>query len=114
MRRALVLLMLVIACSAPLSTQIDVERVIDGDTFVTRTGERIRLAGINAPERGEPHYLDATIALRSKLIGSQVTIDRLKRDKYDRVVACVYADGKSVDNWMIDFGYARKWIGVTC
>lgn len=51
-------------------------RVIDGDTFdlcQAGTCERIRLCGINAPERHEPGYEAARQALREMVRGAQVT-----------------------------------------
>ena len=30
-----------------------VQRVIDGDTFVTEEGETVRLANVDAPEKGK-------------------------------------------------------------
>ena len=29
-----------------------VQRIIDGDTFITSTGNKVRLANVNAPEKG--------------------------------------------------------------
>ncbi|KKK77835.1 hypothetical protein LCGC14_2849630, partial [marine sediment metagenome] len=66
------------------------------------------------PERGEHGYLAATIALQSQVRSRVVDLDILYRDKYDRVVACVYVNGRSIDQFMIDNEYARAWRGVQC
>ena len=29
-----------------------VQKVVDGDTFITSTGKKVRLANVNAPEKG--------------------------------------------------------------
>lgn len=42
-----------------------VTRVIDGDTVVLESGERVRLLGIDAPERGETGAAAATAQLRA-------------------------------------------------
>ncbi len=38
------------------TTSAIVSRVIDGDTIKLQEGERVRLLGIDAPERGQPYY----------------------------------------------------------
>lgn len=38
----------------PLRLPVQVIRVLDGDTLELRGGERLRLAGIDAPEKGQP------------------------------------------------------------
>src|SRR3989344_4938496 len=37
----------------------EVTRVIDGDTLELSTGEKVRLLGINTPEKGSTNYLEA-------------------------------------------------------
>jgi len=69
--------------------------------IVCRNGrtERVRLLGINAPERGTPGALEATAALR-RLIGDLVElrpdgVDKLKRDRWGRLLAWVFRDGRN-------------------
>ena len=52
---------------------IPVLRVIDGDTFVTTGSQRVRLFGIDTPERGEECYREATTRLR-ELAGGAVRV----------------------------------------
>jgi endonuclease YncB( thermonuclease family) len=40
-------------------TSFKVQRIIDGDTFVLSTGERVRLIGIDTPERNEYYFQEA-------------------------------------------------------
>jgi len=96
----------------PKATGVLVSRVIDGDTFVTTEGERIRLAGINAPERGEAGSAEATAALGEFIAGRLLTLEQTSTDKYGRTVACVYRGSRSVDNYMKK--YAEAWKGVRC
>ena len=75
-----------------------VTRVIDGDTF--KTGSRknpVRLANVDAPEKGRRGAASATQALKQLIQGKEVTIDTVARDSYGRSVANVKADGKSVN-----------------
>lgn len=68
-----------------------VQRVIDGDTFIVRNrvlgSQYVRLAGINAPERGQRGYGQAK-SLLAKMTGRVVTIEPVGRS-YGRIVARV-------------------------
>ena len=78
-----------------------VTRVIDGDTFTTASRKHpIRLANVDAPEKGQPGGAKATQDLRELLQGKQVEIDTVARDKYGRSVANVKHGGKSVNRAM--------------
>jgi micrococcal nuclease len=76
--------------------QGSVTRVVDGDTLRVRidgSAERVRLIGINAPERGECFYARATELLQSLTQGRVVTVQgdstQRPRDRYGRLLAYV-------------------------
>jgi len=76
-----------------------VSRVIDGDTFLTRSRKHpVRLANVDAPERGTRGGTQATNHLRALIQGKQVQINTVARDSYGRAVANVKVAGKSVNN----------------
>lgn len=78
-----------------------VTRVIDGDTFETASRKNpVRLANVDAPEKGQAGAAKATAALRNLIQGKEVFIDTVARGKYARSVANVKADGKSVNRAM--------------
>ncbi len=78
-----------------------VTKIIDGDTFETASRRHpVRLANVDAPEKGEPGGASATRALRDMIEGERVTIETVARDKYGRSVARVKAKGKSVNRAM--------------
>ena len=91
--------------------------VIDGDTFNTTSGERIRLADINAPEQGESGYYEARDFLISSVYDKQVylDIDDISRtDPYGRLVCVVYVDYnstyvKNVNKALLVEGVAVTW-----
>ena len=75
-----------------------VTRVTDGDTFVTGSRKNfVRLANVNAPEKGSRGAGAATQALRNLVLGQTVYIETVARDKYGRSVAKVKADNRSVN-----------------
>ncbi len=78
-----------------------VTKVIDGDTFETSSRKNpVRLAKVDAPEKGEPGAAKATDALRKMIQGEEVSIDTVARDSYGRSVANVKVGGKSVNKAM--------------
>lgn len=68
---------------------VTVQYVVDGDTFVTASGMRVRLAGIDAPEITAPLGLQAKQCLEALIEGKRVKIKLLDTDKYGRQVAQV-------------------------
>lgn len=83
-----------------------VKRVIDGDTLTTGSRKRsVRLANVNAPEKGQRGSVAAMKALAAIVKGKEVTIDTVARDKYGRSVAHVKAGGRSVNAAMRRKGY---------
>lgn len=93
-----------------------VVRVIDGDTILLSTGEKVRFIGVDTPETVDPRkpveYLgkEATEYNR-KLVGSnkvRLEFDVQERDKYGRLLAYVYLpDGTFVNAELVKNGYAR-------
>jgi micrococcal nuclease len=75
-----------------------VTKVIDGDTFMTSSRKNpIRLANVNAPEKGTRGAATATQALRNLVLGETVSVETVARDKYGRSVANVKANNRSVN-----------------
>ncbi|MBI2203334.1 MAG: thermonuclease family protein [Candidatus Rokubacteria bacterium] len=72
-----------------------VVRVWDGDTF-DAGDERVRLRGVDAPERGSPGADAAARRLRELLRQGPVTIVPRAEDAYGRTVADVYVAGVNV------------------
>ena len=86
-----------------------VTHIVDGDTFDIEGDERVRLIGIDTPERGEKYYRESTEYLRSLVDGKRVRLkkDVSKRDRYGRLLRHVYVDDVWINKKMIEDGYAR-------
>jgi len=72
-----------------------VTNVIDGDTFDIATGDRIRLADVDCPERWEPGFHEATLTLTSMIGNKRIHLDvddLYVYDPYSRLVCMVYVD----------------------
>lgn len=84
--------------------------VVDGDTIDVSGMGRIRLVGVNTPERGEPGYREAKDFMKSMCLSRtvQLDIDDAKRhDKYGRVLAVVYVNGVNINRELLRMGYAE-------
>ncbi len=78
-----------------------VTRVIDGDTFETASRKQpVRLARVDAPEKGQPGASQATKDLRTLIYRKEVLVDTVAKDTYGRSVANVKDDGRSVNQQM--------------
>jgi endonuclease YncB( thermonuclease family) len=66
--------------------------VDDGDTFVLQNGIKIRLIGVNAPDRGEMKYSEALEVLSEFILDKKVYLeyDRYQDDKFARSLAWVW------------------------
>jgi micrococcal nuclease len=82
----------------------ELSRIVDGDTIECRRIGRIRLIGMDTPEAGqEPFGEMATRALRTLLSDATTVVlerDVEFRDRYERMLAYVWADGHMV-NWAL-------------
>ncbi len=78
-----------------------VTKVIDGDTFRTNMRKHpVRLANVDTPEKNQAGFSKAKNALKNLIQGETVTIDTKARDIYNRAVANVKIENKSVNNAM--------------
>ncbi len=77
-----------------------VVKITDGDTLYVLDANykdhKIRLAGIDAPERRQAYGLASRKHLASIVAGKQVRIEYQKRDRYGRIVGKVLHDGIDV------------------
>jgi endonuclease YncB( thermonuclease family) len=71
-----------------------VVHVADGDTLTVlddqRQQHKVRLAGIDAPERGQPFGKRATTELASLTKNKRVIVDWTKADRYRRIIGVVW------------------------
>ena len=98
----------IICCSDCM--EIDVDYVIDGDTFQSANA-RIRLFGVDTPERGDACFAEATQRLK-ELAGDTVRVEFGPRqeDRYGRILFYVYTDeGESIDEMLVREGFAEAW-----
>jgi micrococcal nuclease len=105
-----VLVAVIVACCGgfSLAAAEKVSRVIDGDTVQLDDGRKLRYAGINAPEEGEPYHHESTQA-NNLLVGNKevdLEFGRSKTDKHERLLAYVYVGRVFVQAEMVKQGWA--------
>lgn len=93
---------------------VEVVRVVDGDTLDVRSAQtelRVRLFGVDTPERDEACFEEATDRLEA-LAGEQVQLlpDQRLTDTFDRELRYVYsAEGTLIDEQLVAEGFGYAW-----
>lgn len=92
-----------------------VSRVVDGDTlYLEGLSTRIRLWGVDAPERSEQGYDDATETLAALVASERLSCKHVDTDTYGRIVArCYFGDGRDLSEAMIRSGTAEEYLRFT-
>jgi len=109
----IIALLLTVSCKVNVLTG-EVVRVADGDTFTllvdNNTQVRVRLYGIDCPERGQPYNRVATEHLKQLLAKGNVRVKKMDTDRYDRTIGIVYAGGINVNESLLAAGLAWHYI----
>lgn len=89
-----------------------VTKVIDGDTLELNSSEKVRLLGVNAPEKGEPYYAEAKKRLEQLVLNKTVLMERddEDRDRYGRMLRYVYIGDEMVNLVLLEEGYATLYV----
>jgi endonuclease YncB( thermonuclease family) len=101
------------AAAAEQAARWAVFHVVDGDTIDVRaadgTEERVRIVGIDTPERGECGFGEASSAMSRLVLGEQVDLvagARDDRDRYGRILRYVDVGGVDAGLSLIQQGLA--------
>jgi len=89
---------------------VHIDRVIDGDTFVTNN-QSVRLLGINSPEKGELYYDEAKELLELLVLNETVRLEfgKDKYDRYNRILAYVFLNGENINLKLVEKGLANYY-----
>ncbi len=92
-------------------TSATIDDVIDGDTVDLDNGDRVRLIGINTPEREQPFYTEAANFLKNRLNGKRVEIefDQESTDQYGRTLAYIWLGDVLVNQEILSQGLANTY-----
>lgn len=114
---SIVILFVLIGCKSSPLLSLSTEKVLhgqvidvlDGDTVKLRSDwhiYKIRLAGIDAPEKQQAYGVQSKIYLDHLIADKDVSIKVLSCDQYGRYVGKIYLNGKDINGEMIRSGYA--------
>lgn len=105
--------------TSSFTLQGTVTSVVDGDTVDVRLAggkrERVRMIGIDTPERGTCYAAQATAAARRLAQGKRVTLEgdvtQARRDRYNRLLAYVrLSEGGDLGAQLIRGGFGRVYV----
>jgi len=118
MKRIIIPVVAAIISSAALADIAGRASVIDGDTIEIH-GQRIRLHGIDAPEKGQPCFdamskpyrcgQIAAMALDEFIGVSPVQCRERDVDRYGRTVADCSVRGEDIELWLVRNGHAMAY-----
>ena len=111
MGKALACLLLALACAAHAETVTGrVVGVADGDTITVldadKVQHKIRLAGIDAPEKRQAFGNVSKQSLVDMVDGQSVAVEWVKVDRYGRKVGKVLVDGADANLIQVERGFA--------
>ena len=111
----LFLIILIALFSLSAQTEIirgKVIKIADGDTLTLLTDSnkkiKIRLAGIDTPERKQSFGNTAKNALAKLVFHKKILIEKQTKDRYGRTIGVVFLNNKNVNNELVRQGMA--WV----
>ncbi|MCA9070602.1 MAG: thermonuclease family protein [Planctomycetaceae bacterium] len=88
--------------------------ISDGDTLTILDADKkqhkIRLHGIDSPEKGQPFGDRAKHALSEKVFKKRILAVKTDLDRYGRTVAEVYVDDRLINQEMVSEGWAWHYV----
>lgn len=120
MKHVLLIFSLFIAVSAQADIKGRVVAVTDGDTIkvldANNVEHKVRLTGIDAPERGQPFGTVSRDNLASMVAGKEVLVESTKKDRYGRTLGKIWVQpsdcptcGKTLDANLAQVTAGTAW-----
>jgi endonuclease YncB( thermonuclease family) len=113
MMKYIVWLLLSLLFVADKSVKGKVVKVTDGDTVTVLTSnhkqEKVRLDGIDAPEKGQDYAEKSKQYLSSLVAGRIVRVKYKSKDRYGRILGTVYVGNLNVNEAMVREGLAWQY-----
>ncbi len=88
--------------------EVFVSRVIDGDTIEAEE-KKIRLVGINTPEKKEKCFEEAKEFLEELVLGKKIGLKGKEKDRYGRILGSICVNEKSVNKKLLEEGFAHYY-----
>ncbi len=90
---------------------VKITRVIDGDTVELEGGKRLRLIGIDSPEKGDCYSQEATNKASELLESQEVTLEKdvSETDRYGRLLRYIWKGETLINEQLVKEGYASSY-----
>ncbi len=85
-------------------------RVLDGDTVELQGGEKIRLLGINTPEKNMFYFEEAKLFLEKLVLNKSVGFELKDTDKYGRWLGYIFVGDKMINEKILNEGLASLYV----
>ena len=102
----------ILSKSSSNKTLATVARVIDGDTFELANGKKVRLLGVDAPEKNKYFYSEAKEKLKELIENKNVFLesDVINSDSSGRLLRYVFVGDTFVNLEMVRQGFANVYV----
>ncbi|MDX9970771.1 MAG: thermonuclease family protein [Candidatus Gracilibacteria bacterium] len=99
------------------SEKVVVVNIVDGDTIDVKNQnnetERIRIIGINTPEKEQCFFNEANKKAEDILLNEEITLEndptQDEKDRYGRTLAHIIVSGENYGETMIKEGFAKEY-----
>ena len=89
--------------------KINVQRIIDGDTIEIENKQKVRLKGINVPEKNMPDYDTATNFLIKELENQTVQLEYSEKDRYGRLLGYLFVNKQNINMEVLSNGIGHLY-----
>ena len=107
------LLLTLIPPTSALALIVKVVSVHDGDTITVLSGKeqtKVRLYGIDAPEKKQDYGQRSKQFLASLIAGQMVEVEPKGKDRYKRTLGIIHFKGQDINAQMVLNGYAWAYV----
>lgn len=108
-----ILLYSLLLYSAGCSQYYKAVNIVDGDTFDIEKPingiKRVRIIGIDTPERKQPGFSEAKQRLVDLILNQKIKLEKQvsETDRFHRLLRDVYVNNRFVNQIMVEEGYGR-------
>lgn len=89
--------------------ELKVIRIIDGDTLELENNQKVRLLGINTPEKKKPFSKEATKYLEDKTLNKTISLENFGYDKYGRILGYIFIENENINEEILRQGLATLY-----
>jgi endonuclease YncB( thermonuclease family) len=112
--RALILSVTLLTQAQAAEIPVRVIQITDGDTVGVIDSEnrsfKVRLSGIDAPEKKQAFSDKSKQALSAKVFEKDIVLETTSKDRYGRTLAVLKLDGRNINRELVAEGWAWQYL----